>query len=406
MADKNEPMSPDTVAAHGGTSERAGGPMVPPIAQTSIHAFATADDLVRTAETAGTDGLYTRYGNPTITACETAIAELAGAERALLFGSGMAAISTALLSVVRQGDRVVMLRDQYGGTTGLMREVLQRFGVVLDLVSVADGLDGADGAAAGLRAVCNAKPVKVLCLESPTNPCNGIIDLKAAAAIAHAAGAVAMIDNTIAGPFGQHPLALGFDLECHSASKSLSGHSDLIAGVVCGSAAIMQAVYQTRTCLGGVIDPHAAFLLHRGLRTLAVRTERMTANTAVVAQALAAHPKVATVHWCGLPEHPGHAVAREQMRHFGSLLAFDVVDAAGDGAAARRVLDALQVIAIAPSLGGVESVAVLPACTSHAALSSEERAAIGITPSTIRLSVGIEAAEDLVNDLRRALDTA
>jgi cystathionine gamma-synthase len=396
---KNDEVSPDTVAAHGGSGARSGGPMVPPIAQTSIHAFATADDLVRTAETAGTDGLYTRYGNPTITACESAIAELAGAERALLFGSGMAAISTALLSVVQHGDRVVMLRDQYGGTTGLMRGVLQRCGVVLELVSVNDGLEG-------LRAACNARPTKVLCLESPTNPCNGIIDLKAAAAVAHAAGAVAMIDNTIAGPLGQRPLALGFDLECHSASKSLSGHSDLIAGVVCGSAAVMQAVYQTRICLGGVIDPHAAFLLHRGLRTLAVRTERMAANAAVVAEVLAAHPKVATVYWCGLPDHPGHGMAREQMQHFGSLLAFDVVDAAGDGAAAKRVLDALQVVAIAPSLGGVESVAVLPACTSHAALTDDERAAIGITPSTIRLSIGIEAAEDLVNDLRRALDTA
>jgi cystathionine beta-lyase/cystathionine gamma-synthase len=386
MADKNEPVSPDTVAAHGGTSARAGGPMVPPIAQTSIHCFTTADDLVATATTPGTDGLYTRYGNPTVTACEAAVAELAGAEKALLFSSGMAAISTALLSVVQQGDRVVMLRDQYGGTTGLMRDLLQRFGVTLEMVSLADG-----DAIAGLRAACNAKPTKVLCLESPTNPCNGIIDLKAAAAVAHAAGAVAMIDNTIAGPLGQHPLALGFDLECHSASKSLSGHSDLIAGVVCGSAAIMQAVYQTRILLGGVLDPHAAFLLHRGLRTLAVRTERMTANAKVVAEALDAHPMVAKVHWCGLPDHPGHTTAREQMRHFGSLMAF---------------MDALRVVAIAPSLGGVESVAVLPACTSHAALTGDERAAIGVTPATIRLSIGIESADDLVNDLRRALDTA
>jgi cystathionine beta-lyase/cystathionine gamma-synthase len=311
----------------------------------------------------------------------------------------MAAISTALLAVVKQGDRVVMLQDQYGGTTGLMRAVLARFGVRLDLVSLSGGLDG-------LRAACNAEPTAVLCLESPTNPCNGIVDLKAAASIAHAAGALAMIDNTIAGPLAQQPLAAGFDLECHSASKSLSGHSDLIAGVVLGGAAIMQAVYETRKFLGGVIDPHAAFLLHRGLRTLAVRSERMASNTQAVAEALAAHPMVSNVHWCGLPDHPGHAVAREQMRHFGSLLAFDIADAAGDGAVAARVLDALRVVAIAPSLGGVESVAVLPAVTSHAALSDDERAAIGITPSTVRLSVGIEAADDLVNDLRRALDKA
>ncbi|MHC5021517.1 MAG: trans-sulfuration enzyme family protein [Planctomycetota bacterium] len=398
MAPERDDLSPDTIAAHGGSGAPADGPMVPPIAQTSIHRFATADDLVRTALTPGTDGLYTRYGNPTITACEQALAQLCGADRALLFGSGMAAISTALLAVVKQGDRVVMLQDQYGGTTGLMRAVLARFGVRLDLVPLSGGLDG-------LRAACNAEPTAVLCLESPTNPCNGIVDLKAAASIAHAAGALAMIDNTIAGPLGQQPLALGFDLECHSASKSLSGHSDLIAGVVLGGAAIMQAVYETRKFLGGVADPHAAFLLHRGLRTLAVRTERMAANTQAVAEALAAHPMVSSVHWCGLPDHPGHTIAREQMRHFGSLLAFDVAGT-GDAAAAARVLDALRVIAIAPSLGGVESVAVLPAVTSHAALSDAERTAIGITPSTVRLSVGIEAADDLVNDLRLALDKA
>lgn len=402
MAKRDNPLSPDTIAAHGGSAGRAASgahPMVPSIAQTSIHAFASSADLVRAATTPGSDQLYTRLGNPTVVACERALAELAGAEQALCFSSGMAAISTALLSVTKQGDRVVMLRDQYGGSTGLMRAVLARFGVTLELVAVRGGLEA-------LRAACHATPTAVLCLESPTNPCNGIVDLKAAAAVAHAAGAVAMIDNTIAGPLGQRPLALGFDLECHSASKSLSGHSDLIAGVVMGSAAIMQAVYQTRIFLGGVLDPHAAFLLHRGLRTLAVRTERMAANARAVAEALAAHPMVAGVQWCGLPDHPGHAVATAQMRHFGSLLAFDVVDTSGTGVAARRVLDALQVIAIAPSLGGVESVAVLPAITSHAAISEAERAAIGITPATIRLSVGIESADDLVNDLRRALDTA
>ena len=386
-------LHPDTRAAHGGPVRRPhGGPMVPPIYQTSIHAFATSADLEREGVAPGGTGLYTRLGNPTIAACEAALADLEGADGALCFASGMAAISTTLLALVSTGDRVVMLRDQYGGTTQLMRTVLDRFGVTLDLIDVGDGLDG-------IATAC-AEPTRLLFCESPTNPNNGIVDLRGAARVAHDAGALAVIDNTVATPLGQQPLAAGFDVVCHSASKGLSGHSDVIAGVVAARAELLEPIVAARTFLGGVIDPHAAFLLQRGLRTLALRVERACASAQQVAEFLDQHARVRVVNYCGLPHHPGHAIAAGQMRHFGSLFAFEVD---GDGAAARRVVDALQVFAIAGSLGGVESLAVLPAVTSHAGLTAEDRAAIGVHEPTIRLSIGIEAAEDLIADLERAL---
>lgn len=391
-----KPLDPATRAAHGGPVARPhAGPVVPPIVQSSMHGFASTDDLVATAADGATTGLYTRWGNPTVAACEAALADLEGAEQGLCFASGMAAIASTLLAHCRAGDRLVMLHDQYGGSTQLAREVLARFGVTTEFVHAAGGLDAiAEALRAGAR---------VLFVESPTNPCNRVVDLRGAAALARERGALAVIDGTVATPIGQQPLALGFDLVCHSATKALAGHSDLLAGAVCGSRALCAPIARTRKFLGGVLDPHAAFLLHRGLRTVAVRVERACANTQAVAEFLAGHPRVRRVHYCGLPSHPGHAIAAGQMRHFGMLLAFDID---GDAAAARRVVDALRVFTIAASLGGVESLAVLPAATSHVGLSRDEREAIGVLDETVRLSIGIEAAADLIADLSQALDRA
>ena len=401
-----EPLDPATRAAHGGPVPRPhAGPVVPPIVQSSMHGFGSTDDLVATAADSETTGLYTRWGNPTVAACEAALADLEGAEQGLCFASGMAAIATTLLAHCRTGDRLVMLHDQYGGSTQLAREVLARFGVTTEFVHAAGGLEAIADALPGRRSVGEGgrAPARVLYVESPTNPCNRIVDLREAAKLAHDHGALAVIDGTVATPIGQQPLAAGFDLVCHSATKALAGHSDLIAGVVCGSRALCAPIAHTRKFLGGVLDPHAAFLLHRGLRTLAVRVERACANAQAVAEFLASHPRVRRVHYCGLPSHPGHAIAAGQMRHFGMLLAFDVD---GDAAAARRVVDALRVFTIAASLGGVESLAVLPAATSHLGLPRDEREAIGVLDETVRLSIGIEAAADLIADLSGALARA
>ena len=396
MAKKRAEPNPrhlETRLAPGGPRGRAGkGPLVPPIVQSATFAFDTVADMAAAATAPHTEVLYTRWGNPTNAACEAAIADLEGADRCLLFGSGMAAISTAILSACGNGDRLVATRDLYGGTSEFLARVLPRFGVRVDLVDVRDGPEG-------IRKAC-AAGAKALYTETPTNPLGGIVDLAAAAQAAKSADAIAIVDNTVATPLGQQPLALGFDLVCHSATKALAGHSDVIAGAVAGTAKAMHAVAECRKFLGGVMDPQAAFLLHRGLRTLGLRVPRAAANAQAVAEFLASHPRVRRAFYPGLPAHPGHDVARRQMRVFGSVVSFEVD---GDAARAARVVDALQVFAIAPSLGGVESLATLPVAASHVGVPEAERAKMGVRAETIRLALGIEHAPDLVADLDQAL---
>jgi cystathionine beta-lyase/cystathionine gamma-synthase len=334
--------------------------------------------------------IYTRYGNPTLTVAEEKIAALEGAEAAVVTASGMAAISNALLSALEAGDELISTAQLYGGTYRLMRDVLPRMGVTVHHVGY--DLEGIEDLV-GPRA-------KVLYVETPTNPTLRLVDLNKALAFAKKHELVSIIDNTFATPILQHPIAMGFDMAVHSATKALAGHSDVIAGAVAGSKEWIDRVRQMMIYLGGSMDPEAAFLLIRGMKTLGLRIERQAANAMAVAKFLQKHRKVAKVHYPGLPSHPDHALAKKQMRGFGSMLAFDVK---GGLAAASRFCDRVRLFLLAASLGGTESLVVLPAYTSHYRMSPEELARAGVSPGTVRVSMGVEDPDDLIADLQQAL---
>jgi cystathionine beta-lyase/cystathionine gamma-synthase len=338
---------------------------------------------------------YQREGHPTLRACEQRLAALEGAEEALLFASGMAAITSLLLAHVRSGEHIVALRESYGGTLEALRWASERLGMSHTRV---DARDPDSWEAAFTPAT------RIFHVESPTNPTLCIVDLARAAALAHRHGALLSVDNTVASPAGQRPLEHGADLVAYSATKSIGGHADLMAGVVLGAAATLEPVWRVRSVFGPVPDPAVAWTIERSVMTLPLRVERGNANALALARRLAAHPKVARVFYPGLETHPGHEIARRQMTlGFGPLLSFDVK---GGAAAARRVIEAFELVRHAASLGGVHSLAVLPAHTSHEKLSPEERARAGIPEGLVRLSAGIEDLEDLWVDCERALASA
>jgi cystathionine gamma-synthase len=338
---------------------------------------------------------YQRYGHPTLHAAEQRLAGIEGAETALLFSSGMAALSTLWLALLRAGDHVVALHQSYGGTRALLEWGAARLGWSFTLV---DAREPAAWAAAFGPAT------RLLHVESPTNPTLDVVDLAAAAAVAHGHGARLTVDNTVASPVGQSPLARGADHVVHSATKSIGGHGDLLAGAVLGARAAMEPVESARRVFGAVPSPEEAWRIERSLKTLPLRVQACNANALEVARRLAAHPRVARVWYPGLPQHPGHALAARQMRcGFGPLVSFEV---RGGADAAVAVVQALQLVRHAPSLGGVESLASLPAHTSHVGLGPEGRAAAGIPEGMVRLSLGIEDLDDLWADLARALEAA
>lgn len=380
-----ETALPSTKTVHAGAPEpRIHGAIATPIFQSAMYLYG--------GETAYDDLEYIRLNNtPNHDVLHAKLAALEGAEAALVTASGMAAISTALLTVAGAGDHLLLQRELYGGTHGLATVELPHLGIECDLV------DGGDPSAweSKLRPT-----TKALYLESLSNPLLGVPDLEAAVAFARAHGLVSMVDNTFASPLGLRPAELGFDLSLHSCTKYLNGHSDIVAGAVIGRRDLVEAVRLRLNHLGGSLDPHACFLLERGLKTLAVRMARHEENAARVARFLEEHPAVARVRWPGLASHPGHERAARLFDGFGGMLSFEL---AGRAEAARRVLARLRLFLVAPSLGSVESLATLPSKTSHAGLAPEQRAALGITDGLVRLSVGIEAAEDLVADLEGAL---
>jgi cystathionine beta-lyase/cystathionine gamma-synthase len=304
--------------------------------------------------------------------------------------SGSAAISSALLAMLKSGDEVIATRQLYGGSYVLMRDILPRYGIVIRYV---------DTDMQGMERMVNPR-TKVLYVETPTNPALRLVDLRKAAAFAKEWDLISMVDSTFGSPALQKPLEVGFNLVLHSASKYLAGHSDVIAGVVAGSAGLIRQVRQSVVNLGGSMDPEAAFLLIRGLKTLDLRMRRQCESAMKVAKFLAQHRKIARVHYPGLPSHPDHALAKRQMQGFGGMLAFDMK---GGLSAARRFCDRVEVFLLAASLGGVESLVVLPIFTSHTKMSAVELRAAGVAPGTIRMSVGIENPEDLIEDLRQAL---
>jgi cystathionine beta-lyase/cystathionine gamma-synthase len=362
-----------------------------PIYETSTFVFESAKDVERYQDGSLPAYLYSRYENPTIVAAEEKIAAVDGAEVSLVFSSGMAAISTALISLLNAGDEVVCASAIYGGTFHLLEDLLPRFGVLRRFVSLEELSDPA-------RVI--GPQTKVLWFESPINPTLRCVDIRTVAKACREAGVTSVIDNTFASPINQQPLAMGVDLSMQSVTKYLNGHSDVTGGVLSGTRQLLASIGKTRRLLGGVMDPQPAYALGRGLKTLPLRVARHNANAMTVAQFLHTHPRVERVFYPGLPSHPDHAIAARQMSGFGGMVCVEV---SGGQDGAYRVFDRLQVIQRAASLGGAESLCSLPILTSQFGLSDDELELAGVTRGMMRLSIGLEDPEDLVEDLDQAL---
>lgn len=386
-------MRKHTKLIHGGERPPQAGSMslTTPIYETSTFVFESARDVERYQEGSLAAYLYSRYENPTVVAAETKIAAVDGAEAALAFSSGMAAISTALISLLSAGDEIVCGSAIYGGTFHLVEHLLPRFGVARRFVSL-------DELASPTQII--GPKTKIVWFESPINPTLRCVDIRTIADACRAAGVLSAIDNTFASPINQQPLAMGIDLSMQSVTKYLNGHSDVTGGVLSGSRALLAPIGRTRRLLGGVMDPQPAYALGRGLKTLPLRVARHNANAMAVAQFLESHPKVERVYYPGLSSHPDHEIAARQMSGFGGMVCVDVQ---GGQAGAYRVFDRFQVIKRAASLGGVESLCSLPILTSQYGLSDEELEKAGVTRSMLRLSIGLEDPEDLIEDLDQAL---
>ncbi len=389
---KNQQPADATRCVHSGEDRHGqAAPLTTPIAQTSVFVVPGIEGLRRYA--AGDSGmyLYSRYGNPTVTAVEEKIAALEGAEAAIATSSGMAAELIAVLAACQAGDEIVSMLDVYGGTMKLFEQLLPRCGIKTRFVPYHD--------------IHNAeryfsRKTRMLFLESPTNPTLRCVDLQALCELGRKRKACVVVDNTFATPVLQKPLELGADVVVHSATKYLGGHSDLTAGVLAGSKKWMDLARPVMILTGGVLDPGCAYLLLRGLKTLHVRVERACRNALRIAEALRQHPKVARVYYPGLAENESHEIARRQMKDFGMMISFDL---RGRGRAAERFIDNLKLWYLAASLGGVESTVSYPVLTSHIGLSAKQLELLGVSPATVRLSVGVEDAGDLLADLQQAL---
>ena len=380
-----------TTAIHRGEARKGkSGPVAPDIVRSSTFTFSSTAEMKRWAEGKSSAYIYTRYGNPTLTIAEEKIAALEGAESAIVAASGMAAISSALLAVLSAGDEVIATAQLYGGTYRLMRDLFPRMGIRVRHV---------EADLAGIEELITAN-TRCLYVETPTNPSLRLVDLRRAIEFAREYKLTSIVDNTFASPALQKPIALGFDMAVHSATKYLGGHSDLIGGAVAGRREWIGRVRENTIYLGGCMDPEGAYLLIRGMKTLAVRVARQCSSAMTVARFLERHPRVERVHYPGLASHPDHRLASRQMKDYGGMLSFDVKGGIG---AARRFCDRVEVFSLAASLGGVESLVVLPAYTSHYHMSAEELDRAGVKPGTVRVSIGLEDPEDLIEDLRQAL---
>jgi len=382
-----------TRVVHHPTCESALPPVATPLYQASTFRAQHARTLAQCADAVQPQAFYTRWGNPTIEVFEKVMADLEGGERCLAFASGMAAVSTTLLTLLGPGDHVVASKSLYTGTTRLLTEDLPRFGVEVDFVDPTDS-------EAFARAVRMEK-TRLFYLESPTNPTLELVDLAAVCQLGMEMGILIVVDNTFATPHNQRPLELGADVVLHSATKYLGGHTDVVGGCAVTDAETAQRLWHRRTLLGGSIDPFAAWLLLRGLKTLALRVEAQNRNALAIARALEDHPAVHRVIYPGLPSHPQHELARRQMSGFGGMVAFDL---AGGREAGVRLVESTSLAVLAVSLGGVETLVEHAASMSHAQLSDEQLQQAGILPGLVRLSVGIEDPDDLIADLCQALD--
>ncbi|MGE4555959.1 MAG: cystathionine gamma-synthase family protein [Desulfovibrionaceae bacterium] len=337
--------------------------------------------------------IYGRNTNPTVSALEEKVRLLENAEAATSAATGMAAISSVLFALLSPGDRVVSVKDTYGGTNVVFREFLSRFGIHSTLCDTTDH--------ESIEAEI-AKGCKALYLESPTNPTIKVVDIGRLAAAGRSSGALVVVDNTFATPVNQNPLELGAHLVVHSATKYLSGHADALGGLICGDKELVEQVYHYREINGAALDPMSAYLILRGIKTLSLRIERQNDSALKIAQFLEGRPEIGRVFYPGLASDPGHAIAKRQMRGFGGMLSFKLQEDSLE--AVSRFLPALKLAHMAANLGSVETIAGPPATTSHVECTAEERAAMGVPEGLVRYSVGVEDAQDLMDDLAQALE--
>jgi cystathionine beta-lyase/cystathionine gamma-synthase len=383
---------PATELIHAGEVERGDAvPLTTPIYETTTFVFDSAQEVKDYNEGRSAKFLYSRYTNPTVVSVEQKLAVLDRAAAALVFSSGMGATATILMAHVKAGDEVICGAAIYGGTLHLLQDMLARFGVTPRFVSI-DEL-------ANLERVFSDR-TRLVWFESPINPTLRCVDIRRVADACRARGITSVIDNTFASSMNQQPLALGIDLSMQSATKYLNGHSDVTGGVVTGSTALVAPIEKARRLLGTVMDPHPAYALGRGLKTLPLRVAQHNANARAVADFLVSHRRVSQVYYPGLPSHPDHEVAKRQMTGFGGMVCFDL---GGDYDRAAKLYDRLQVIKRAASLGGIESLISMPVLTSQWGHSDEQLKAAGVTRGMLRLSVGLEDVADLIADLDHAL---
>ena len=365
----------------------------PPIFQTSTYLVRTPEEGAELAEQIAPAMFYTRYGSPNTKQVEVLLADLEGSEAALAVGSGMAAIATAILANVRMGDHVIAQHTHYTATMSLLAHTLPGYGIEVTQVDQRDP----EAFAQAVR-----PNTKIVYTESPTNPTMDLTDLRATAEIAHAAGALAITDNTFASPYNQRPLELGYDLVVHSATKYLNGHADVTAGAIIGSKVLIDSAWEYARVHGPVLHPFEAWLLRRGLQTFGLRMAAHNSNALAVAQFLEGHPAVKRVFYPGLMSHPQHELAYHQMvGGFGGMLSFEMK---GGYDAAYQVVSKTKLCVLAVSLGGVETLITHPASMIHTRQTDEERRTAGISPGLLRLSVGVENVEDIVEDLEQALE--
>jgi cystathionine beta-lyase/cystathionine gamma-synthase len=368
-------------------------PLVAPIYESVKFAFETLEETLRFNRGEREGYFYTRRSNPTTRQLEKLLAELQQRDDCVATGSGAAAISTCLISQLRAGDHILCFVETYAPSLALIRGTLHRLGVAYTMISIEDD--------AGIERVLAERKTKIVFFESPTNPVTRIADIARITKAAHAAGALTVMDNTFAG-FHNHG-QYGVDIFVHSLTKYASGHGDVMGGAIITRTELVREIRREGVLLGPLLDPHAAFLVVRGMKTYYLRYEAQAASAMRIARFLAGHPAVSRVFYPGLPDHPRYALAREQMHEFGAIVTFDL---AGGAEAVSPFMDALEFFAITPSLGSVESLAMPPQLLSVRGLSKEQRAMSGIGEGTVRLSIGIEDTEELIGDLEAALAKA
>ncbi len=395
---KAQNLSLATIAIHGEHLRAFGGPVAMPIYQTSTYRFASSKDAIRYAEGDESVLVYTRYHNPTVNEVERRIALMADAESAILFSSGMAAISTAVLAFCKSGNALISSPALYGGTYRFFRDILPNLGIVVKSI---DPIAVADLSKSFTPSTC------AVYFETPTNPALTLIDIAKIVEITRRAEKILrrriliMIDNTFATLYNQKPFEFGVDLVIESSTKYLGGHADVMGGVLLGKKELIRPAKALRNYLGGCVDPFAAYLLDRSLKTFELRVEKQNENALLLANSLQAHRSVSRVLYPGLPSHPQHRLARKQMVGFGGVVTIEV---RGGAKAATKVCDSLRVAVNAMSLGGVETLVSVPVYSSHVKMTEAELRLHGVTPGMIRISVGVEGIDDLMHDFKQALD--